>query len=255
MKIVILGSGNVATHVGIAIRNLGHEILQVYSRNQANAQALADVLDTSAIADLSDINKTADLYLLAVSDQAIVPLVNLLPKNINGIVVHCSGATDSNVLSEFQRYGVIYPPQSIKKNFDSRLQEIPFAVEGNIPSTANTLLTLMASISSKSFLCTSQQRLALHTAAVFANNFTNALFQISYDILQEQNLPFDLLKPIILETANKVQTNTPKDIQTGPAQRNDQLTIQKHLQFLSKKPNWLKIYQQLTEEIISKRDK
>lgn len=255
MKIVILGSGNVATHVGIAMHNLGHQVLQVYSRNQANAQALADVLDTSAIADVYDIDKTADLYLLAVSDQAIVPLVNLLPKNINGIVVHCSGATDSNVLREFPQHGVIYPPQSIKKNSDSSLQEIPFAIEGNTPSTANTLMKLMERISSKSFFCSSQQRLALHTAAVFANNFTNALFQISYDILQEQNLSFDLLKPIILETANKVQTNTPKGVQTGPALRDDQLTIQKHLQFLSKKPNWLKIYQQLTEEIISKSDK
>lgn len=255
MKIVILGSGHVATQLSKALLRLGHTVSQVYSRNKANAQALALVLNTEFTTDIRTIPTDADLYLLAVSDQAIPPLAAQLPQQLQGLVVHCSGATDIAVLHAFRHYGVIYPPQSITKDSHSQLDQIPFAIEGNNAETATQLMTLMRGISASSFYCSSQQRLALHTAAVFANNFSNALFQISYDILQAHNLSFDLLKPIILETANKVQTNIPATVQTGPAIRSDSITLAKHLQFLSEMPHWLKIYQQLTEEITRKRDK
>ncbi|TYR36016.1 DUF2520 domain-containing protein [Sphingobacterium phlebotomi] len=250
MTIVILGSGNIATHIGKAFHALGHQILQVYSRNRANAYALASVLNADAIDTIKEVTDKADLYIIAVTDQAIQHVVDQLPKLLKGIVVHCSGATNINILAHFPLYGVLYPAQSLQKDIVTSLDNIPFAIEGGDSDTADRLLQLMRNISVKSFLCDSEQRLALHIAAVFANNFSNVLFQIAYDILKEQNLSFDLLKPIVLETAQKVQKQIPKDVQTGPATREDAETIQKHLQFLTKTPHWLKIYQQLTEEII-----
>lgn len=249
MTVVILGSGNVATHMGKAFHTLGHQILQVYSRNKANAIALASVVTAEGVDTIEDISDKADLYFIAVADQAIQCIVNQLSKNLEGVVVHASGATDINILMNFPLHGVIYPVQSLRKDVPALLENIPFGIEGSDTKTTDHLLELMHNISAKSFLCDSKQRLALHTAAIFANNFSNVLFQIAYDILKEQNLSFDLLKPIILETAQKVQKQIPKDVQTGPAERGDTETIQKHLQFLMKTPHWLKIYQQLTDEI------
>lgn len=250
MTIVILGSGHVATHIGKAFHTLGHQILQVYSRNKANAIALASVLNADAIDTIEDITDKADLYFIAVADQAIQQIVDQLPETLKGMIVHCSGATDINILTHFPFHGVIYPVQSLRKDVATSLENIPFGIEGNNTATTDSLLHLIQNISAKSFLCDSEQRLALHIAAVFANNFSNALFQIAYDVLKEHNLSFDLLKPIILETAQKTQKQIPKDLQTGPAKRGDMETIKKHLQFLMKTPHWLKIYQQLTEEII-----
>lgn len=249
MTIVMIGSGNVATHIGEAFHTLGHQVSQVYSRNKANAFALASVLNADAVDTVSEITDSADLYFIAVADHAIQQVVDTLPEPLNGIVVHCSGATNINILAHFPLYGVVYPAQSLRKDISTALQNIPFGIEGSRTDVSDRLLQFMQHISAKSFLCNSEQRLALHIAAVFANNFSNVLFQTAYNILEEQNLSFDLLKPIILETAQNVQKQIPKDVQTGPAVRGDMETIQKHLQFLMKNPYWLKIYQQLTEEI------
>src|SRR5690606_12905700 len=197
MNIVVIGSGNIATHLGRAFVQAGHRIVQVYSRNRANACALASLLIAEPTDDFSQIKPDADLYLLAVSDRAIIPLSRELPL-VQGLVVHCSGATPLHVLDRFANYGVIYPPQSFSKNVTIQLSEIPFGIEGNSSFTYGVLHQLMLAISSSSFACDTQQRLALHIAAVFANNFTNALYQISYDILTANGLPFHLLYPILM---------------------------------------------------------
>ncbi|MGO3193533.1 MAG: Rossmann-like and DUF2520 domain-containing protein [Sphingobacterium sp.] len=254
MDIVIVGSGNIATHFATSFNGQGHNILQVYSRNLANAQALAKLFAVPATNQINDIDVLADLYVIAVSDNAIPEVISQLPKSIQGILVHTAGATPMNTLVKFKQYGVIYPVQSITKGMPSNLSEIPFGVEGSDARVSSTLTALMTALSKQTFSCDSTQRLALHTAAVFANNFSNALFQIAYDILQTHDLSFDLLKPIIEETAKKIQDHLPSQTQTGPAQRNDIQTIRRHLQFLSRNPSWVKIYQQLTEEISSNRN-
>lgn len=253
MNIVILGSGNIATHLGKAFLEDGHTILQVYSRNKANAQALATVLDADAVDSTAEITGDANLYVVAVTDRAITAVTADLPQNTNAIVAHCSGATSIDVLERFPLHGVIYPVQSLNKSVEASLQNIPFGIEGSDAKTATRLLLLIHDISPKSFLCDSGQRLALHTAAVFANNFSNMLFQVAYTILQEHGLSFDLLKPLILETAQKVQNQLPKDVQTGPAIRGDAETIQKHLKLLEKNPDWVILYKQLSEEITKQR--
>ncbi|MEN5235712.1 Rossmann-like and DUF2520 domain-containing protein [Sphingobacterium faecium] len=253
MDIVILGSGNVATHFAQNFHHQGHKIKQIFSRKKANAQALAFTVHADSISDISEMQRNADLYVIAVSDQAISSLIMDFPTDLSGIVVHCSGATEMDVLHKFKHYGVIYPPQSISKNEDSDFSQIPFCIEGNTPKVQATLLTLIHTMATESFACSTSQRLAIHVASVFANNFTNALFQISYELLQKHDLPFDLVRPIILETAKKVQTRIPKEVQTGPAVRNDKITIKKHLNFIREQDDWKQIYQLLSQEIVKRK--
>lgn len=253
MNIVILGSGNAATHFGQAFQQLGHQIVQIYSKTKANADALAFALQCTGTDDLSQLLRNADLYLIAVSDEAIPTLVETMPQDINGIVVHCSGATDMAILNRFRNYGVIYPPQSLSKNKTVDFSLIPFCVEGSDTSIANSLLQLTRRFSSRSILCNSQQRLAIHLSSVMVNNFSNILYQFAYELLEEHNLSFDLVRPIILETAEKVQNHVPITVQTGPAIRGDEATQQKHLKFISNKPDLQQIYQLLSHQITKRK--
>lgn len=255
MKIVIIGSGNVATHLAKAWYASNNVILQVYSPTLANACALASVVDSHAINNLEELNLRADLYLIAIKDDAITNVVEQLPKSLQGIVVHTSGATSVEVLNSFNKFGVIYPPQSINKNIKTHLSLIPFGIEGDSSSTYQQLHGLISAISPKVFACQTSQRLALHLSAVLVNNFSNALFQMAEDILNGENLSFDLLKPIILETAEKVQSYPPSETQTGPARRGDYDIIDKHLDFLTQYPEEHKIYQLLSDFIVKRYHK
>lgn len=255
MKIVILGAGNIATHYALAFQALGYEISQIYNRTSANAKALADVVSTEAIDTLDKLDLEADLYIIAITDDHISEVVDLINGDIKGIVIHTAGASPLSVLAKFNNYGVIYPVQSLNKEIKNNLSEIPFAIEGSDKEVELFLLSLVQTIASKTFVCNSQQRLALHVSAVIANNFSNALFEVAQSILDRENLSFDLIKPIILETAKKIQTNYPSTVQTGPAVRNDQRTIAKHLEFLSYSNNLTEIYQIMTNLIIKSRQK
>lgn len=253
MNIVILGSGNAATHFGQQFQKTGHHIVQIYSKTKANADALAFALHCAAIDQLSELDLHADLYLIAVTDQAIVSLLEALPKDIKGVVIHCSGATDLSVLAGFKNAGVIYPPQSLSKNKAVDFSTVPLCVEGNTDENSAALLQLAQTFAPRSIYCNSQQRLAIHLASVMVNNFTNILYQMAYELLAENDLSFDLIKPIILETAEKVQNHIPITVQTGPAIRQDSTTMQKHLQFISNKPDLQQIYQLLSQEITKRK--
>lgn len=253
MNIVILGSGNAATHFGQVFQQIGHQIVQIYSKTKANADALAFALQCPSTNQLDQVVQDADLYLIAVSDQAIASVVERMPKVIHGIVTHCSGATDMSILSRFKQYGVIYPPQSLSKSKSVDFSAIPFCVEGDTESTSDTLLRLAQNFSAQSIPCNSQQRLAIHLSSVLVNNFPNILYQFAYELLEEHNLSFDLVKPIIRETAEKVQNNVPITVQTGPAIRGDETTQQKHLKFISNRPDLQQIYQLLSHQIIKRK--
>ncbi|PVH24879.1 Rossmann-like and DUF2520 domain-containing protein [Sphingobacterium corticibacter] len=249
MNIVLIGSGNVAHHLGAGLQAAGHRIVQVYSRTADHAQQLAKLLRSESLDSLAAISPDADLYLLAVTDQALPELVEHLPASWQGTIVHCSGATPLAVLEKWERHGVIYPPQSLSKDVPTDLSRIPFAIEGNTEQVTNFLLREMLAWAPLSFEANTEQRLALHLAAVFANNFSNAMYQIAFDLLAAQNLSADLIRPIILETANKVQKRLPQEVQTGPARRNDQQTMQKHLDYLKQEPDWQTIYQLISQFI------
>jgi len=253
MDIVLLGSGNVATHFGKALSGVGHRVVQVYSRNKAHAERLADAVNAQAIDDAADVDRAADLYLIAVTDDAINQVAAQLPVALGGIVVHTAGSVDMTILMHrAQKYGVVYPVQtfSIAKPVDFSV--VPLALEASDEGTYTQLTQWVAPLSTRIFSCDSRQRLALHVAAVFACNFTNHLYAIGADILQKHALDFDLIRPLILETAQKVMAFSPREVQTGPAVRHDLGTMQKHLERLKENNQDLAVlYQQLSERIYS----
>lgn len=248
-KVIIIGSGNVAQHLIAAFQNSKNtgdeiELIQVFSRK---ANTLANVLDASLITtDIANLLE-ADLYIIAVSDDAIGAVAAQLAFK-NRLVVHTSGSVGLDVLDDNNRRGVFYPLQTFTKNKAVDFKTIPICLESENSTDFRLLEKVAKVISDKVFAINSEQRKALHVAAVFVNNFTNHLYTIGNEICQENQVPFDILKPLILETAQKIMTILPKDAQTGPAKRNDLKTIEAHQLFLSDK-NQSTIYKIITQSI------
>lgn len=248
MKIVFLGSGNVATHLAQRLKDAGEEILQIYSRSEDNATWLASKVGAQAITSLTALNTTADVYLVCVKDEAIAQLVPAL-KQIDGLVAHTSGATAINVLQDLKNYGVFYPLQTFSKTQPLNLSDTPICVEANTAENLEGLERLAQQVSNAVYRVDSRQRTILHLSAVFACNFSNHLYGISASIMAEHGLNFDILKPLIMETAQKIQSASPSSMQTGPAVRGDEETMQKHLQLLDGHEELQTIYKTLSESI------
>jgi len=255
MNIVLVGSGNVATQLGRAFKMAGQDIVQVWSRDIDHARELADTLASEPISDLFDLDKNADLYIISVKDEAIKQLAHEL-KVGDKLIVHTSGSTGIDVLEgSSTKIGVFYPLQTFSKVKSVDFRLIPIAIEGNTPEVASTIRAIADRLSEKVIELSSEQRKALHIAAVFACNFTNHLFALSQELLSEQNLDFDLLRPLITETASKVQLNDPITMQTGPTVRRDQSTMDAHLDLLSDKPELKELYQKLSQSIVNLQER
>ncbi len=248
MKIVFLGSGNVATQLALAFKQAGQQVSQVWSRNQANASELAEKLGSGATDDLSALDRSANLYLIAIKDEAIMELVPAL-EGLDGVVAHTSGATSIEMLKSLQAYGVFYPLQTFSKQKALDLSSTPMCLEASSPEVMIVLEQAAKTISSASYPVDSNHRKILHLAAVFACNFSNHLYQMGYSILQQHGLDFALLKPLIMETAFKVQEALPYEVQTGPAIRNDIATMEKHSDLLKDRPELQEIYKTLSNSI------
>jgi predicted short-subunit dehydrogenase-like oxidoreductase (DUF2520 family) len=248
MRIVCLGSGNVATHLAAAFYKAGMEIVQVWSRDINHAAELARTVKADAIDNLEQVDTTADLYLIAVKDDAIGKIALSL-QAIKGLVVHTSGATSIDVLQGFSQYGVLYPLQTFSKHKDLNLSDAPFCLEASSEQAYVLLEQAAKTIGSAIYKIDSAERKVLHVAAVFACNFTNHLYQLANTILSANNLQFDILKPLIMETALKVQHNVPVEVQTGPAVRNDEQTMNNHLDLLKGLPELQEIYETLSNSI------
>lgn len=249
MDIVLLGSGNVATHLGRALVGAGHRIRQVYSRTEPHARALAEVLGAEAATDLARIDKRADAYIIAVKDDAIDAVAAQL-EGVQGMVVHTAGSVDMTVLASHATvYGVLYPLQTFSKAKAVDFSNVPLAVEASQQAVLKRLEALAGSLSDRVFRCDSKQRLSLHVAAVFACNFTNHFYAIAADVLNKHGLDFDLIRPLILETAQKVMAHLPKDVQTGPAVRNDVRTMGKHVELLVSDPELERFYRLFSKRI------
>jgi predicted short-subunit dehydrogenase-like oxidoreductase (DUF2520 family) len=249
VKVIIIGSGNVAQHLIVAFQKsqtAGTEIelVQVYSRKK---ESIASLLESSKIVtDYNDLLK-ADLYIIAVSDDAIASVSDQFPFK-NSLIVHTSGSVALDCLNNNNRKGVFYPLQTFTKNKEVDFKNIPICLESENSTDFRLLEKVAKSISEKVFAINSEQRKALHVAAVFVNNFTNHLYHLGNEICKEHQVPFDILKPLILETAQKIITLSPEEAQTGPAIRKDKKTIETHQVFLSNK-NQLNIYKTLTKSI------
>lgn len=251
MNIGLIGSGNVATHLGLALHNNGHRVVQVYSRNLTHAQALASQLQAQAIDSIEALDITLDIYIIAVKDGAISTIAaQLTAFNLQGTVVHTSGSTDIAVLSGVgQNTGVLYPLQTFSKAQTIDFKKVPLLLEASNPHVLAQLDELAKGLSPHIYHYSSAQRRSLHLAAVVACNFSNYLYSVANQYLNEQGVSFDLLKPLILETAQKVQQHAPITVQTGPAVRGDQAILDMHLNMLQQQPELQQLYQVLSEGI------
>jgi predicted short-subunit dehydrogenase-like oxidoreductase (DUF2520 family) len=244
IKVAILGFGNVARHLYAAFLSTPEiEIVQIYNRSKG---MITLEIETDFTSDLSEIIE-ADVYIIAIPDDGINDFSEKLPFH-NRLVVHTSGGVEMEVLSEKNSKGVFYPLQTFSKESAVDLTTVPICLEASNTSDLKTLKKLANCISEKVVEISSEDRQKLHLAAVFINNFTNHLYHISEEIVTENNLDFDLLKPLIMETAKKVKILSPGEAQTGPAKRNDKKTIEKHLDLLNN-DQYREIYKIITKSI------
>jgi predicted short-subunit dehydrogenase-like oxidoreductase (DUF2520 family) len=247
-SIVLIGAGNVATHLGLSLQKAGFEMAAVCSRTSTHGQQLATLLNSNAVDSLKAVPLNAGLYIIAVADSAIESVSAELPE-VEGLVVHTSGIAPLSVLHKHKRSGVLYPLQSINKQVPTNFEKVPILVESTKTRDLEILEFVANELKATPFRITSEQKKMVHLAAVFANNFTNHLYGVAYQLLQSQGISFDLLLPLIAETARKVQTEIPQTVQTGPAMRNDIETIQAHLELLQRYPQYRQLYDLFSQSI------
>jgi predicted short-subunit dehydrogenase-like oxidoreductase (DUF2520 family) len=229
IKVVLLGSGNVAYHLALALKSAKQvELIQRYSRN-GNNDAFFDA-NLPCSNDLQDLKK-ADIYLLAIKDDSIGSFSEEL-QHLKGLVVHTSGSVSMKTLHSELRRGVLYPVQTFTINQAIDFKKVPLVIEAETKDDLQLLQNFARSLSEQVFELNSLEREKLHVSAVFANNFSNYMFACAAALCKEFKLPFDVLRPIILETGKKIQSIDPLEAQTGPARRNDQVIIKKHLGML-----------------------
>jgi predicted short-subunit dehydrogenase-like oxidoreductase (DUF2520 family) len=247
-NIVIIGTGNVAKAFSMAFCKVGFNMLQVVGRNPEKADRLAKLINAEAITDLQNINKSADLYLIAVSDDAVESISGQIPQ-VDGIVVHTSGAISIEVLKARHAHGgVLYPIFSFWGQ-EIDFERVPLCVEGTDKSIEWQLQELSKKIRALPTILASEERLKIHLAAVIANNFTNYLWLKTEAYLGQNHLDFKLLQPLIQQSAEKLRTTNAADSQTGPAKRGDRSTIEKHLDLLHENEELLSIYRNFTHSI------
>lgn len=251
-SVVFIGAGNLATQLAQALTRKGIKVKQIYSRTLESAKELAKKVDADCIDDLSLLMNDADLYIISVKDSAIEEVLMNLSLDKDRLVVHTAGSISMEVMSgSTNHYGVFYPLQTFSKFRMIDFSEIPICIEANDSSTLLKLQQLAERLSSSVYPINSEKRKTLHLAAVFVNNFVNHFYAIGSEILEGKNLDFDLLKPLIRETASKIDSMTPLEAQTGPGRRNDQGVINAQLKLLQDQPEFQKIYSFVTESIFN----
>lgn len=250
MKIVIIGTGNAATVLGRKFLAAEHEILQVYGRNQLHAELIADTLSTTYTTNLSHLNSTADIYIIAISDTSISTLVADLQLD-KKLVVHTAGSVSKDVLQPCSKnYGILYPLQSLRREM-TVLPEIPFLVDGNTEDTRTMIADFAATLSNQVQYAGDEQRLQMHVAAVIVSNFTNHLYTLARQYCMQEKVDFNMLLPLITAIADRLYQFAPDEVQTGPAIRRDEATIQKHLDILKQHESLKELYEVFTKSIQS----
>lgn len=253
-KIALIGAGKAGTQLGLRLAACGLAPVQVFSRNLDNARHLATALGASFTDALGAVVTDADVYLIAVRDDAIAAVAEALSGVLkhNPLAAHISGATPSSVLAgSFRRYGVFYPLQTFAKDRSPDFSKIPICIHAPEADDLFLLKNLACRISDSVHVISDEQRATLHIAAVFVNNFVNHLYGIGYRLLLEKGLPFELLLPLLQETAQRVQPDTdPSQMQTGPAARGDHESLARHLDSLSSHPDYHAIYVDMSQSIL-----
>ncbi|MBV6441478.1 MAG: DUF2520 domain-containing protein [Haliscomenobacteraceae bacterium CHB4] len=250
-KIVVIGSGRVAWHLGKRLKARGLPVAQVVSRTAEHARALAGVLGARWTDDASEVLPDAGWLLIAVRDDAIAEVAAALAPHAPGaLATHTSGATPGMVLQPFfKRHGVFYPLQSFSLEHSPVWSKIPFCVDASSDEDALFLEKMAGRIGKLVYRVDDAQRSILHVAAVFANNFANHCFAVADKLLAEKDLPFEMLHPLMEETLAKALLDAPARMQTGPALRGDAATVKRHLELLKNHPGWRELYAKMTRSI------
>ena len=251
MQIVLIGAGRLSTNLAPALIAAGHEVVQVYSRTKEAATVLADKVNAQAVTSLTAIAVTADIYIFSVTDTALPTLIAQMPKlNSKAICLHTAGSMPLSVFNgSTEKYGVFYPMQTFSKERPVDFKQIPVFIEASDEGTFTITRQLAESISNRVIELSSEDRKYLHLAAVYASNFANHCYELSAEILQCHKLPFDVMLPLIDETAAKVHQLSPLQAQTGPAVRYDQNVMNAQKKLLYDQPRLARIYEEMSESI------
>lgn len=251
MKIVFIGAGNLATNLAKALREKGNDIVQVFSRTRESAEALARKVDAVALTDIDEVTAEADLFVISVKDSVLADVVaRVCNGKRRGIFVHTAGSISVDIFKGLaDRYGVFYPMQSFSKQKKVDFSDIPFFIEANNKADRGKLMALAATLSGRVYELSSEARKHLHLAAVFACNFANHCYELSAEVLGKYNIPFDVMLPLIDETARKVHSVSPREAQTGPAVRYDENVIGMQRQLLADMPRIQRIYDDMSDSI------
>ena len=250
MNICMIGAGNLATQLSLTLSDKGHQVLQVFSQTEKRAKDLASALKCSFTTDPNALVANADLYIIAIKDQAIESFIQSREWG-SSLVVHTAGSISMDVFAgNCKNYGVFYPFQTFSIDKRVNFQNIPMCLEASSEANLKILSNLASTLSDNIKFYNSAQRQQIHLASAFVCNFVNHLYAIGKDLAEEKGIDFEILKPLILETATKGVLKAPKSVQTGPAARKDYLVMDKHLAMLDQHPDLQIIYKQLSERII-----
>ncbi len=248
MKVVLIGAGNLATHLGQTLKDAGVEVGQVYSRTETSAQLLANRLDCRWTIRTEEIVEGADYYIFSVKDSVLEQLVvDICCRIKQGIFAHTAGSIPCDVFKDkVEYYGVIYPLQTFSKARSIDFKDVPVFIEGNNVNVTHQLKALVRLLSSRIYPLTSEARQYLHLAAVWSCNFANHCYAIANEVLAQQQIPFEVLLPLINETTRKLNELQPKEAQTGPAVRYDKNVIEKQILLMQDNPLWVALYEQFS---------
>ena len=250
-SVTIIGSGNVATHLGKGLLAAGIKINEVFSPTANHAAALAKILKATAIENISELASGSDMFLLCIPDRFIKDVSLQIPAT-GGIVAHTSGITPLTHILKHKNKGVFYPLQTFSANRNVSLKNVPFCIEASSKKVYETLYDTASLLSNTVKNVDTEKRKHLHLAAVFVNNFVNFMYSTGAQILKNENIDFDFLIPLIQETAEKIADMPPAQAQTGPAIRNDIKTIEIHKTMLAKTPDIKNLYTYISNLIIKR---
>lgn len=249
-KIALIGAGNVAHHLAPALLKAGVNLCQVYSRTIESARELGMKTGITYTSDIFAVYPDCDIYIFCVSDDVLLPLFKSIRLNKNALILHTSGSLPMHIFKPFaDHYGVLYPLQTFTKKRNLDFGEIPLCIEGSDSKVTAEIRTLAELLSRRVEEVSSEKRKTLHLAAVFANNFVNHFYGIAGKILEKEEMDFDLLRPLIFETAHKVMLLSPENAQTGPARRGDEGVLSMHKALLKNDRKLLNLYTIISEAI------
>jgi predicted short-subunit dehydrogenase-like oxidoreductase (DUF2520 family) len=253
MKIGIIGTGNVAWHLGHAIEDAGHVMAAFVGRDRQQVEKLSDEFyQAESLTDLNLSRLKLDLVIICVKDDAIESVAQDLELPAKCTLVHSSGTQPLSSLgyAQTENIGVFYPLQTFTKGKSVDFSQVPICIEADNENTLVQLSSLAHSISQRVEIMGSKERAIIHLSAVFASNFSNHMLTIAKQIMEREQMDYELLKPLIAETINKSLTGGPEQAQTGPAKRGDLETLDKQFEALSTEPETAELYKMISQHIL-----